>query len=346
MNAPADFVVAIDRTPHAVLAPAAALPAAGTLAFLPDGALLVLQRTGGTGSVVVHEYAPTVEGPWAQARTAALKGVRGSPIGCAVSAEGARLAAGTKKARVFAWPGGAPVATLPAVRYQLERSSLGFSPDGARLVVADGGYVAPRNRTVTVCDASTGAKLAAIKTDEWSFVWAAMPDESTVLTVGLAHDWVSGDDETDGQRVLGCYDVDTGKARWRRVLRADQLPGLDLEAGRLWVAGDEAPYATKDLLALSIADGTVRRTVGFGEYWRPGAVAPAVVGPSTLALAVSSYRFGAHRYVAVDVERGVVVAELGHGGKQVGADFLPAAHAGHRRVAAAVDGTTVVWQLP
>jgi hypothetical protein len=341
-----DLEVAIDRKPRDPLRPAAELPHAGTMAFLPDGNLLVLHRPGGSSGVVVREHAPTADGTWSESRTAPLKGVRGSPLGCAVSADGARLAAGHKKARLYDWPGAAPGATLPGVRYQLERNSLGFSPSGARVVVADGGYVAPRNRTVTVCDTSTGAKLASIKTDEWSFAWAAMPDESTVLTVGLALDWVSGDEKTDGQRVLGCYDADTGRARWRRELRADQIPGLDLAAGRLWVAGDEAPYATKHLLALSIADGAVLRTIGLGERWRPGAAAPVAVAPSTLALAVSSSKYNAHRYVAVDVERGVVVAELGHGGDAVGAEFPAAAHAGTRRVAAEVDGTTVVWQLP
>lgn len=346
MSTIVDVTITIDPRPRDVLTPVAELLAPGTLGFLPDGNLLVIERRGGPKGVVVHEYAPGGAGAWGELRSAPLKGVRGSPIGCAVSADGALLAAGQKSARVYAWPSGATVASLPGVRHQLERSSLGFSPSGARVAVADGGYVSPRNRTVTVCDPSTGAKLAAIKTDEWSFHWAAMPDESTVLTLGLAHDWVSGDDETEGQRVLGCYDVATGAARWRRTLRADQWPGVDRAAGRVWVAGDEGPYATKHLLALSLADGAVLRTVGFGDDWRPGAAAPAVVGPSTLALPVSSYKHGATRYVVVEVERGRVVAELGHGGERVGAVYPPTAHAETRRVAAEVDSFTFVWQLP
>lgn len=346
MSTPVDITVAIDPGHRDLLPPVAELLAPGTLGFLPDGNLLVIERRGGANGVVAREYAPGGAGPWSEVRSVPLKGVRGSPIGCAVSADGALLAAGQKTARVYAWPSGSTVASLPGVRYQLERSSLGFSPSGARVALADGGYVSPRNRTVTICDASTGAKLAAFKTDEWSFQWAAMPDESTVLTLGLAHDWVSGDEETDGQRVLGCYDVVSGAARWRRTLRADQWPCVDRAAGRVWVAGDEGPYATKHLLALSLADGAVLRTVGFSDDWRPGTAAPAVVGPSTLALPVSSYKHRATRYVVADVERGRVVAELGHGGERVGGVVPPTAHAETRRVAAEVDSFTFVWQVP
>jgi len=346
MTTSVDVTVPIDPTPRDPLAPVAGMLDPGTLGFLPGGNLLVLHRPGGATGVVVHEHSPTGDGSWTEVRTATLKGVRGSPIGCAISADGTLLAAGQKKARIFDWPGGKALASLPGVRYQLERSSLGFSPSGARVAVADGGYVSPRNRTVMVCDAATGAKLGAIKTDEWSFVWAAMPDESTVLTLGLAHDWSFGGDETEGQRVLGCYDADTGAARWRRVLGAGQWPGVDRAAGRLWVAGDEGPYATKHLLALSIADGSVQRTVGFGDDWRAGKGAPAVVGPSTLAVLVSSYKHEATRYVVVDVERGLVVAELGRGGEDLGEVHPPAGHAETRRVAAVADGFTFVWQLP
>ncbi len=346
MSNPVDVSVTIEPTARGPLSPVAELPVIGTLAFTPGGSLLVVERRWSERCLVAHEFAPGASGRWAEARAVTLKGVRGSPIGCAVSADGAFLAAGPKTARVYDWPAAKAIASLPAVRYQLERSSLGFSPGGARVAVADGGYVAPRNRTVTVCDAATGAKLSAIKTSEWSFQWAAMPDESTVLTLGLALDWVSGDEETDGQRVLGCYDADTGAARWRRVLRSDQRPGLDREAGLVWVADDEGPYATKHLLALRLADGSVARTVGFGDEWRADKTAPAVLGPSTLMIQVSSYKRGVTRAVVVDAEQGRVVAELGHRGELSGEAFPPTAHAGTRRVAATVEGATVLWQLP
>ncbi len=347
MSTTIDVSVTIESTAHGRLSPVAELPVTGTLAFLPNGNLLVVERRWSEHCLVAHEFAPDAGGRWAEARAVTIKGVRGSPIGCAVSADGAFLAAGSKIARVYDRSTAQVVASPPAVRHQLERNSLGFSPSGARIAVADGGYVSPRNRTVTVCDAATGAKLTAIKTDEWSFQWAAMPDESTVLTLGLAFDWVSGDDETDGQRVLGCYDADTGAARWRRVLLGEQRPGLDRAAGRLWVADDESPYITKNLLALSLADGSVTRTVGFDDEWRADKAAPVVVGPATLMLPVKSYkRGGMTRTVVVDTEQGRVVAELGHEGDLSGEAFPPTAHVETRRVAATVEGATVVWQLP
>lgn len=347
MSTTVDVSVTIESTERGRLSPVAELPVIGTLAFLPDGNLLVVERRWSEHRLVAHEFAPDARGRWAEARAVTIKSVRGSPIGCAVSADGALLAAGSKAARVYDWPVAKAVASLPAVRYQLERSSLGFSPSSARIAVADGGYVAPRNRTVTVCDAATGAKLTAIKTDEWSFQWAAMPDESTVLTLGLAFDRVYGDDETEGQHVLGCYDADTGAVRWRRVLLGEQRPGIDRAAGRVWVADDESPYITKNLLALSLADGSVARTVGFDDEWRADKAAPVMIGPATLMLPVKSYKHGgATRTVVVDTEQGRVVAELGHEGELSGEAFPPTAHAETRRVAATVEGATVLWQLP
>lgn len=290
MSTTADVTVTLDPRPRDVIAPAAEIPVVGTLAFTPAGELLVLERRWSEGCVVVHEYAPTRDGAWEESRALTLKGVRGSPVGCAVSDDGALLAVGQKSARVYDRASGAVVAKPPAVRYQLHCASLGFSPSGARVAVADGGYVSPRNRAVMVCDASTGAKLATIKTGEWSFHRAVMPDESTVLTLGLALDWQYGDDETEGQRVLGCYDVATGAARWRRVLRADQYPTVDRAAGRVWVADDEGPYVTSGLLSLSLADGSVTRTVGFADGWRAGDAPPVALGDATVALAVKSYR--------------------------------------------------------
>lgn len=346
MSAPTDVTVTLDPRPRAVVSPAAALPVMGNLAFTPAGDLLVLERRWSEQRVVVHEYAPTRDGAWAESRAVALKGVRGSPVGCAVTDDGAFLAVGQKSARVYDWPSGGAVSKLPAVRHQLQCSSLGFSPSGSLVALADGGYVSPRARAVLVCDAATGAKLATIKTDEWCFVRAMMPDEATVLTVGLAIDWEFGDDETAGQRVLGCYDVATGAARWRRVLRADQLPSVDRAAGCVWVAGDEAPYLTGPLLALSLADGSVVRTVGFADGWRPGTAPPVAVGPGTVALTLRTWEHPTLRYAVVDVERGHVLVELALDDEPRGADLPPAVHAGTRRLAARVGDATQVWQLP
>ncbi len=347
MSTAVDVSVAIGSPMHERLSPVAELTVTGTLAFLPNGNLLVVERRWNEHRLLVHEFAPDADGAWVEARAVTIKGVRGSPIGCAVSADGAFLAAGPKVARVYDWPTATVIASPPAVRNFLERNSLGFSPSGARVAIADGAYVAPRIRTVTVCAAATGAKLTTIKTDEWSFQWVAMPDESTVLTLGLAFDWKYDDDETEGQRVLGCYDADTGAVRWRRVLRGEQRPGIDRAAGRLWVADDESPYITKNLLALSLADGSVTRTVGFDDEWRADKAAPAVVGPATLMLAVKSYKNGGMtRTVIVDTERGRVVAELRHEGELSGEWFPPTAHVETRRVAATVEGATVIWQLP
>ncbi len=347
MSTTVDVSVAIGSAAHARLSPVAELPVTGTLAFLPNGNLLVVERRWSEHRLVAHEFAPDANGHWAEARAVTIKGVRGSPIGCAVSAGGAFLAAGPKIARVYDWAAAKVLASLPTVRHQLERNSLGFSPSGARIAVADGGYVSPRNRTVTVNDAATGAKLTAIKTDEWDFQWAAMPDESTVLTLGLAFDWKYDDEETEGQWVLGCYDADTGAVRWRRVLRGEQRPGIDRAAGRLWIADTESPHITKNLLALSLADGGVVRTVGFDGEWRADKAAPTMVGPTTLMLPVKTYQNGGEmRTVVIDTERGRVVAELRHAGELSGEWFPPTAHLETRRVAATVEGATVVWQLP
>lgn len=344
MSTAAHVTVEIDHRSAQALGPAE-IPVCGTLAFVPGGNLLVFERSFERRCAVVHEYAPAGDG-WAELRAVTIKGLRGSPVGCAASPDGTRVAAGLKTARVYGWPGGGVVASMPAVKYQLERHSLGFSPDGALLAVGDGGYVSPRQRAVQVCDAATGDRRAAIKTAEWDFVRVAMPDAATVVTLGLALDWEYGDASTERQRVLGCYDVATARARWRRVLRDGQFAGVDREAGLVWVADDPAPYLAASLLGLALDDGHVVREVAFGGDWHAGGAAPAALGPTTLALEVASPQLRLGRTVVLDVEAGRQVALLGRpGGGDAGRCPL-VAHAGTRRVAAAGEGKTFAWQLP
>ncbi len=196
-----------------------------------------------------------------------------------------------------------------------------------------------------VCDVTTGAPVAAVKTDEWNFTRVSMPDEVTVLTLGLALDWEFGVPGTERQRVLGCYDVATGKARWRRTLQAGQFAGADRDAGLVWVADDSPLYLTASLLGLALSDGRVAREVAFGGDWRAGGSAPAVLGPTTLALDVASYQHKLGRTVVLDVAAGRQVALLGRpGGGNVG-EYPMVAHAATRRVAATGEGKTYVWQL-
>jgi len=346
MNTHPIVTVEIDHRAANALQPVAELPVAGTLAFLPNGNLLLLERRWQEHCVVVHEFAPSGAGDWSEVRAVTLKGVRGSPIGCAVSPDGARLAAGQKTAKVYSWPAGKAVASLPAVTYQLEYTSLGFSPSGALVVVADGGYISPRNRKVTVYDVATGDKRAVIKTDEWHFVQAMMLDESSVITLGLAVDWEFDDSETSGERVLGCYDAQGATVRFRRVLRGGQFVGMDPGARCVWVAGDTGPYAPQNLLSLAAKDGQVEREIAFADDWHADTTAPVVVGPATVALHVASYKHRVGRYVVIDAAAGRQVAVLGHPGSLNTGELPPAAHPATRRVAAVGRDKTFIWQLP
>lgn len=345
MSALVKTTIEVDHRSAHALAPVAELPVIGTLAFLPSGNLLVFERVFAQACVLVREYAPG-GGGWAEVRVVTLKGLRGSPVGCAASPDGTSVAVGLKTAKVSGWPGGKAVASMPGVKYQLERNSLGFSPDGALLAVGDGGYVSPRQRTVQVCDAATGDRRAAIKTGEWNFSRVAMLDATTVVTLGLALDWEFGDEIKGGQRVLGCYDAATGAARWRRVLSGGQFAGLDRDAALVWVAADAPTSSTANLLGLAASDGRVAREVAFGGDWRAGVPEPVALGPTTLALDVASYQHRVGRTVVLDVDAGRQVALLGRpGGGNVG-EYPTVAHAETRRVAATGEGRTFVWQLP
>lgn len=162
--------------------------------------------------------------------------------------------------KLVRWPGGELVASLEGVKHQLERESLGFSPSGARLAIADGGYVTPPNRTLRVFATSDGSELARIKTDEFSFHQVAMLDDDTVVIRGLRHDFVF-DSQTEPQHVLACYDVPSGRARWRlRRWSRDLVFALDLEQRWVWTSA-EVPISPgvgvgRDLVALACDDGS------------------------------------------------------------------------------------------
>jgi hypothetical protein len=324
-----------------LLPPIAALPVVGAPGFTPGGLLLVLERRVHQGWVMVHEFGPRAGG-FAPLGSASLRGLYGAPIGCAVSPDGRRLAAGLRTARLFAWPGGAPVGRAPAVRHQLAYRSLGFSPSGALLAVADGGYVSPGGRVVHVCDATDGARLAAVKTREWCFTQVQLLDDSTLVTLGLALDWRSGEPATAGQRVLGCYDVDRRRPRWRRLVRAGQLAGVDGDAGLVWVAGDEHDGAATRLLGLAADDGRVVRTLEFPDGRRPDLGPPTPLGPTTLVVTTTG---GGPRLAVVDVD-GRTLAALAGSERLAGVELPVAVDRGARRLAAVCGGRTLVWQLP
>ncbi|MDO9022951.1 MAG: hypothetical protein Q8S73_05745 [Deltaproteobacteria bacterium] len=139
----------------------------------------------------------------------------------------------------------------------------------------------------------------------------------------------------------------------RSAVGGDQGPSPPVGVGQdLRGVGGCSPSRTGsqgalDFAALSLADGSVARTVGFDDEWRADKAAPVVIGPATLMLPVKSYKHGgATRTVVVDTERGRVVAELGHEGELSGEAFPQTAHAETRRVAATLEGATVLWQLP
>ncbi|MEZ4406918.1 MAG: hypothetical protein R3A52_10630 [Polyangiales bacterium] len=340
MSTTADVTVTLDPRPREVIAPAAEIPVAGTLAFTTAGDLLVLERRWSEGCVVVHEYAPTQDGAWEESRALTLKGVRGSPVGCAVSDDGALLAVGQKSARVYDRASGAVVAKLPAVRYQLHCASLGFSPSGARVAVADGGYVSPRNRAVMVCDASTGAKLATIKTGEWSFHRAVMPDESTVLTLGLALDWQYGDDETEGQRARLLRRRDRRRAVAAGAARGPVPHRRPRGGSRL--GGERRGPVRHERPVVAVARGRERcATVGFGDGWRAGDAPPVARRHDRRARGevVPAERRCGGRWSAGPWSRSSRRGELR------GGDLPPVVHVGTRRVAATVGDRTSVWQL-
>lgn len=314
---PPPVAISIDPTTN-LRAPDAVLSVGGTLGFTPGGNLLVLKRLTG-GRAEVYEFTPGADG-WTEARKVEIKGSSGSPLAAAISPDGTRLAFGPKTAKVYGWPSGKAVASAGAVKYGLAVNSVGFAPSGAWLVVADGGRVSPRNRTVTVVDAKTGDKRAAIKTDEWCFVQAGMLDDDTVVTLGLGLEWDLDKGSTDDDLVLGCYDVTSGKARWRRPLHGGQRAGLDAAARQVWIADDVAPHGTGAALCLAADDGRVLRSLAFSDGWRAGRAPAVVVRPGLVAVEVVTGEGKARepRFVLLDVETARQVATLGEEG---GADY-------------------------
>ena len=276
----------LDLSAIAALDPIATLPVGGTLGFLANGDLMVLERRWETllgqqtstpdKRVLAHQFAA---GAWTKVAEQAIKMPLGSPLGCAASPDGAAVAAGYKTVTLVAWPSGKVMASLKGVKYPLERDSVCFSPSGARLAVADGGYVTPVDRWLRVYDARDGMDLAKILTDEFSVWQTLMPDDDTVLVWGLRHDY-DYNSTREPQRVLACYDVPTGEVRWRRRYWSQgHRMALDVHAGRLWTSGehvieleDRLSGVERSLESLSLEDGTTLRTIALNDLAYPGGV--------------------------------------------------------------------------
>ena len=208
------------------LAPELVLPYSGSPSFLPSGDLLVLDYDFDAGLVRAHQLANP---GWAEVRTVELKRNRGAPMGRAVSADGRFVAVGSHTAALHAWPEPRPFAKLPAVKYHLERESVGFSPSGLHVAVADGGYVSPMQKKLTVCEVANGKEVSKTKTREWAFYQVVMLDEGRVLVLGLSEDFEFGNPSYEGHRMLACYDTTTGDALWRRELHASQAISADAQ---------------------------------------------------------------------------------------------------------------------
>jgi hypothetical protein len=322
------------------LAPERVLPFAASPAFLPDGDLLLFEYDGDHGLVRVHQLANR---GWATMRTVELKRNKGAPVGRALSADGRLLAVGSRRAQLHDWPSGAPVCKLKAVKYHLERESLGFSPSGRFVAVADGGYVSPMQKKVTVHDAATGAAVAQVKTREWCFSQVSMLDDGRVLVQGLSEDFAFGEPAFEGHRVLACYDTTTGDTLWRRELHASQAASVDAQ-GRVWVATDVSPHLTEGVVGLGGVDGAVLHSLSLGPDWRPTAAAPVAIDGTRLAVELVSSRGSARPYVVVDVASGAQVARLTHPRDDVG-QVTPAAHAATGCLAALVEGQVCIWRL-
>lgn len=273
-SAPLPHALPVSNSPSA-LRPVAEVPSAGTLRFLSSGDLMVLERRwestmGASGAVssreervVARQYAPRKEG-WVPICESSVSKVPSSPIGCAASATGNAIAVGFKTVHLVAWPDAAPIAALKGVKHQLERHSLDFSPSGALLAVGDGGYISPPNRVVRVFETAGGTEVHKIKTDEFSFRLLAWADERTLLVLGMRHDFVFGS-RTEPQHVLACYDVPSGKPKWRlRLWAQHQSFSLDARGESLWISGElpvEGGASTQDLVCLSVNDGTRTREI-------------------------------------------------------------------------------------
>ncbi|WAS96554.1 hypothetical protein [Nannocystis punicea] len=347
MSATPPVTITIDLTTN-LRAPDAVLPVGGTLGFMPSGNLLVLKRLT-SGRAEVYEFTPG-EGSWTEVGKAEIKSSSGSRAGGAISPDGTRCVYGPKTAKVYGWPGGKAMASLGAVKYSLGANTVGFSPSGAWVVVADNGRISPRQRTVTVFDAGTGEKRAAIKTDEWCFVQAGMLDDDTVVTLGLHLDWDVAKGWTDDDLVLGCYDVTTGAARWRRKIHDGQRFALEPVARQVWIADDGAPHGTGAELCLAADDGRVLRSIAFSSGWRAGRLPPVVVRPGLVAVGVVPVDGKPQdaRFVLLDLEAGRQVATLGEGrGTDYNFDCFATAHTASQWLAS-VDffgNETYLWRL-
>lgn len=276
------------------LAPVARVPAAGSLAFLANGDLLVMERSWETElalaakavakeqCVRVHQFdARTYE----RVASGTIRGLKGSPIGCAASPVGDVLAAGYKLVKLVDWPDAKAIASLKGVEHHLERASLGFSASGERVAVGDGGYVRPANPFVRVFSALDGSELAKLRTGEFSLKQVAMMDDETVVVRGLRVDYAYGS-RTEPQHVLACYDVSTGEARWRRrYWSAERWFFADVARGHLWTSGehiltDESGTAAveRGLECISVRDGATAASLATAHDVYPRGVFALTAG--------------------------------------------------------------------
>ncbi|MDP3275704.1 MAG: hypothetical protein Q8Q09_10950 [Deltaproteobacteria bacterium] len=330
-------------SPALSIDPVARIDLAAAPSFDRDGNLVLIERQWDQGLLVIHRA--RAGAGWQRETETTLKGFRSAPVGVAVDPTRGRIAAGMKTAKLFEEGATSSSVSFLSVKYQLEWCSLGFSPSGASLAIGDGGYVAPKQRNVHVCDASTGEKRATIKTDEWHFSHVAMLDDDLVVCRGLAFDWDFDDAERSGEQVIACYDVATKRARWRRAQRTGQCFSVDNARKLTWLTTETAPFAWDAHVAID-ADGTIAYEIKYSGGYEPSVSPPVAVGSSLLVLSVTSRDAKHERTLVLDVEAQRVVATLNNATKMEFVERPPAVHADTARFAAVCERNhTLLWEL-
>ena len=216
------------------------VPGSGTVGFTEDGSGVLLER--------IHERQTAAKGVELRAFDASgsiavehtLKQVpKGIPVGCAVSPTGEQVAAGFKSVPLFDVPTGKKVGSFKGPKRHVGRESLAFSPDGARLAIADGSYVNPRDRNVRVFDIASGEEQVRIKTPAWQMDQVVFAGDDLLVLSGLHHTYEFKDRSTHPMVVCAC-EIDTGKTRFE-VRLAPNRRGftVDLHRRVVWVVMPE-----------------------------------------------------------------------------------------------------------